>query len=337
MTRNAGHDWLMIGAAALPETLHRPGVRLVAPDAQRPPAFARAARKVTRDQGPIDVFWSPRHHLPGLDVPMVVTIHDLTWRLLPATMRPTRWLSEALAMPRSLRRAAAVIAVSEHTANDLIRCYPGLGGRIHMVYPGVDHLPAAVPTSTGDGDGDRPSVLFVGTFEPRKNLRRLLQAYARVVESGSRHRLVLAGQPGWRVDVAGLIRRLGLQDHVLVDSSMDDAALAARYAAADFLVLPALYEGFGLPIGEAMSFGKPVITSRTASMPEAAGDAGLLVDPYDVADIAQALQQLMTDRALHHRLSGQARASASRFRWANAAQKTLEILERTAAGRGASD
>ncbi len=332
MTQAGDHQWLLVGAAALPAALVRPNVRLVAPDAVRPPAFARAAAAAVRDH-PADLFWSPRHHLPDLDLPMAVTIHDLTWRLLPATMRPTRWLSEALSMPPSLRRATAIIAVSNHTAADLSRYYPGLSARVSVVHPGVDHLPAVAPAAAPE---DPPCMLFVGTFEPRKNLRRLLQAYAHFVASGAaRHRLVLAGQPGWRVDVTRLIRGLGLQDQVEVDSTLDDAALAARYQAADFLVLPSLYEGFGLPIAEAMSFGKPVITSRTASMPEVAGAAGLLVDPYDVGDIGNALHRLTVDAALYRKLSAEARTSASRFRWDDAAHRTLEILIRAAAGRHA--
>jgi glycosyltransferase involved in cell wall biosynthesis len=176
------------------------------------------------------------------------------------------------------------------------------------------------------------TILFVGTFEPRKNIPGILKAFAHLVDRGmTSHKLILAGNPGWKEDIPALVRHLGISDRVAIYERPEQAELEALYADCDFVVQPAFYEGFGLPILEAMTFGKPVITSNLSSMPEVAGDAALLVDPYSIESIADAMHQLISDDELYRTLAGRTRSQAARFTWDRASVETLNLLEQVAA------
>jgi glycosyltransferase involved in cell wall biosynthesis len=281
-------------------------------------------RWINRDE--LNVFWSPRHHLPMFTrVPTVLTVHDLVWRKAPETMAPPGRTLERMLMPPSLRRAARIITVSQSTARDLIELDPSLEPKLTVVPCGAllsSPRPDSTPAPTA------PFMLFVGTFEPRKNLWRILSAFKRFTElTEFPHSLVLAGNPGWRVDVEAMVRQLDLVARVDLRLNPDDAALSALYAECDFLVMPSLYEGFGLPLLEAMGFGKPVITSDRSSMPEVAGQAGLLVDPESIDGICSAMQALADDRGRYRDLSSAAIRQASQFSWDTAAKATQRVLE----------
>jgi len=272
----------------------------------------------------IDVFWSPRHHLPlASSVPAVVTVHDLVWRKAPESMIALGRTLERALMPPSLRRARAVIAVSEATRADLLTFMPDIERKVSVV-PEAAFTPDAAPAQPLRSS----TILFVGTFEPRKNIPCILRAFARLIASGTRsHQLVLAGNPGWKQNVSGLIEELGLSDRVHVVGRQSQTDLERLYIACDFLVMPSLYEGFALPILEAMTFGKPVITSNISSMPEVAGDAALLVDPNSDEQIAAAMRHLIEDDDLYRTLSARARPQAARFSWDQAAADTLRVIE----------
>ncbi len=275
----------------------------------------------------LDVFWSPRHHLPLLlrSIPCVLTIHDCVWRQRPDTMQLSRLIAERLLTPPSLQLATRIIAVSQATATDLVSLYPEVQPKIDVVQE-ASSLPPAEP-----GSSDRPPyMLFVGTLEPRKNLQRCLEALAKLqMVDIELPRLVVAGGRGWKMEpLERSVTALGLEQQVEYVGSADDAELSALYAGCDFLLCPSLYEGFGLPIVEALSFGKPVITSNVSSMPEVAGEAALLVDPNSVDEIANAMKRLITDRALYDTLASKAIPQAAKFSWDRAAQQTLEIIER---------
>jgi len=288
----------------------------------------------------VDVFWGTAHRLPrylAASVARVVTIHDLVWKYAGDTMRLlSRWVERRL-MPEAVRLADRIIAVSVSTAKDLEAEYPEARGRVRVVYPGASALPAPLGREALAALGiERPYVLFVGTLEPRKNLRRLLRAYAWVDEAvRRRHQLVLAGGRGWGgVDIRALVRDAGLNEgQVVVTGYVDDRQLATLYAHARFLAMPSLYEGFGLPLVEAMAFGVPVLTSNRSSMPEVAGGAGVLVDPLDERSIAAGLLALLTDEAHRERLAAEAQARARRFTWWKAAQETWAVLEEAVAER----
>lgn len=285
-------------------------------------------------QDQLDLFWGPAHRLPpGLPshVPTIVTIHDLVWLQAADTMRWQTWLGERAFMGTSLKRARHIVADSEATAEDIIAFYPDAAGRVDVVYPGLTTLPPPGGRTLApvDDQGQKQRyALFVGTLEPRKNLARLLQAFASIPASSlSDLKLVIAGGQGWRMgDLSALISHHGLQDRVLLSGYVSDAELAQLYASADFLLMPSLYEGFGFPIIEAQSFGVPVITSNRSSMPEVAGDGAILVDPENNADIADAILRLDSDPDLRVALGNKGRENARRFSWDKAARELVGRL-----------
>ena len=274
-----------------------------------------------------DVFWSPRHRLPiRLPMPAVVTIHDLVWKHAPQTMRRLGYLLERATMPRSIAQASRLIAVSCATSCSIRRYFPKAADKTTVIYCG-----SFAPTSpTPDHKASEPYGLFVGTVEPRKNLERLLAAFARIKDEVE-HDLHIAGGTGWRMPAtSALIRANGLESRVVALGAPEDEELLRQYAGCDFVAMPSLYEGFGLPIIEAMSFGKPVLTGTTSAMPEIAGDAGLLVDPKSTSDIARGLRRMMTDKALRSRLSDAARRRVRDFSWDSAAAETIRVIESAA-------
>ena len=283
-------------------------------------------------QDVIDLFWSPRHHLPLLldrRIARVVTIHDLVWRRYPETMRAKNlWLERALMGP-SIRSADEVICVSRFTASEVSRYYPSAVGKCRVIHEaaeavaGLEQLPPGLPERY---------LLFVGTLEPRKNLQRLLRAYASLREDPSVPPLLIVGGQGWGdVDLESSIRQLSLEGRVQVLGYVSDAELHSIYASALALLMPSLYEGFGLPVLEAMQFGVPVIASSTSSLPEVVGDAGLLVNPYSEAELAEAMRSLVHKPELHASLSARARNRAQDFSWERAARETLALFEETLA------
>ncbi|QLF71701.1 glycosyltransferase family 4 protein (plasmid) [Peteryoungia desertarenae] len=289
-------------------------------------------KAVRRDQ--LDLFWGPAHRLPlGLPprLPTVVTIHDLVWLKAPETMRWQTWLGERAFMAASLKRAQHIIADSKATADDIVSFLPAADGRVQVVYPGLTNLPPPggrelVPT---DRQGQKqPYALFVGTLEPRKNLARLLEAFASIHSSNlAGLKLVIAGGQGWRMgDLSTLIAHLGIHDRTILTGYVSDAELAQLYSSAEFLLMPSLYEGFGFPIIEAQSFGVPVITSSVSSMPEVAGDGAMLVNPLSTKEIAEAIKRLSSELTLKSELSSRALANARRFSWPKASKELIGYI-----------
>jgi glycosyltransferase involved in cell wall biosynthesis len=296
--------------------------------------------QATRDQ--VDLFWGAAHRLPRYlpaSMARVVTIHDLVWKFAGETMRPlSRWMDEHL-MPAAVKQADLIVAVSHSTAQAIEEVFPCTRGRVRVIHLGATRLaePGIRSTLSTLGLDDRPYFLFVGTLEPRKNLRRLLNAYASLPEAlRDRYQFVIAGGRGWGgVDVVQLVNELGIAHNVVITGYVDDAQLAGLYAHARFLAMPSLYEGFGLPLVEAMSYGAPVLTSNVSSLPEVAADAGILVDPLDEASIANGLQQLFVEDELHQRLTWRAKSVAAQFSWANTARETWVVFEEALADRRA--
>lgn len=294
-------------------------------------------RRAMKDE--IEVFWGPAHRLPFfLDrrIARVITIHDLVWKDMAATMRWQTWMADRWLMKPGVAVADEIVADSAATANALRAQFPGCGEKLHVVHPGLTAIGGAGGAKPLVSFGiDRPYMLFVGTLEPRKNLMRLLQAYASLPESTrERFLLVLAGGQGWRLgDLKGHIASLRIESSVRLTGYVSDADLALLYGQARFLAMPSLYEGFGFPIIEANAMGIPVLTSNTSSMPEVAGDAGILVDSSDVSSIRDGLESLATDNALHARLTANARANSARFNWTDSARQLERIFEKAIAKR----
>ncbi|MPR63805.1 glycosyltransferase family 1 protein [Ochrobactrum intermedium] len=284
----------------------------------------------------LDVFWGPAHRLPrGGDstIPCVVTIHDLVWRRAKETMRWQTWLGERLFMGSAIKNSDAIVAVSEATLKDITFYFPDAISKTHVVYPGVAHLGVNedMKNRSEKREVDHPFALFVGTFEPRKNLDRLLEAYS-LLEKGIRDNidLVLVGGRGWGMDeISRLLRKYNVGDTVKNLGYVSDEKLVFLYENAKFLVMPSIYEGFGLPIIEAQSRSTPVITSNVSSMPEVAGDGAILVDPMEVNQIAFAMQKLASDEEFRIKLGCKAKRNSMRFSWSAAAVQLESIFEAT--------
>jgi len=277
-------------------------------------------------------YFFPRHRGRA----SVVTIHDITTVLFPQfhTRADIHIHQRKLAFARD--HADAVIAVSEASKRDLVEHVNVPEQRIVVIPEAARPIFTELPPP---GHRERmqatygiarPYLLFVGSLEPRKNLERLLDAYAQVVAEGAAGdtMLVVVGARGWHD--AGIVDRLRqerLASRVRWLGFIPDENLQDLYTGAECLVYPSLYEGFGLPILEAMASGCPVITSTTSSMPEVAGDAALLVDPQNTGEIAEALARLLRDETLRTHLATVGRQRTSQYSWRRVATDTLRIYE----------
>ncbi len=272
--------------------------------------------------GGVDVFHGVDYVvMPRLRAPFVATIHDLLFDEMPeaytlAMRRGLRWTTGEI-----LRRARRVIVPSERTRRSLLARHAIAEDAIDVVPHGVRALPPTEPASIGT-----PYVLFVGTLEPRKNVARLLAAFSLVRPRAGNVRLVVAGPRGWMDDevVAEIARR----EDVRWEPRPDAERLSALYRGALALAYPSLGEGFGLPVLEAMSVGKPVLVGAETACSDLAGDGGLAIDPRDVDAIAEALGRLATDAALCERLGRAGEARARAFTWDRAARATRETYIR---------
>lgn len=280
----------------------------------------------------LDVFWGPAHRLPALlpaRLARVVTVHDLVWHYHGDTMRRAGWLADRVLMPRAVAAADIVAADSQATADAVHEVLDVPLDRVQVVHPGIRSLTGAAMENVHPPDGIAPGfILFVGTLEPRKNLERLLRAYALLDEAlREAHPLVIAGAPGWRhFSVSDLVAQLGLGNCVKVLGFVPEAVLGGLYMNCRFVAFPSLYEGFGFPIVEANHVGKPALTSSNSSMVEVAGDANLLVDATDTAAIAEGLYRLLADQPFYQALSARARPNALRFNWTDSAGRLADCF-----------
>lgn len=290
----------------------------------------------------LDVFHSPDNlSLPltgGRKVALVATIHDLIPILFPETVTHKHRLVWNTVLGLVVRRADRLITVSHATACDLAERFPRAKGKIRVIYPGVDPRfapapPEAVATVRQRLGLPDDYLLFVGTIEPKKNLSGLFEAYS-ILHRRHRDvpRLVVAGKRGWMSDpILRKVGELGLDDHILFRGFVPDDELPALFTGAMLFLFPSLYEGFGLPVLEAMACGTPVVTSSRASLPEVAGDAGVLVDPTDTEAIAEAIENLLEDSQRRHELSQRGRLRAQAFRWEETARQTLQAYQEATA------
>ena len=267
--------------------------------------------------------------------PMVLTIYDLSFLRFPQAFRPwNRWYLSNFTR-WSAHQARRIIAISESTRQDVIDLLGVPADKVDVVYCGADSMFRRLPPAQKERyrrERNLPEqfVLFLGTLEPRKNLERLLRAYAewRQVDS-SAPSLVIAGAQGWYYDaVLNLVHALGLQDAVLFLGYVPKEDLPLLYNNAQMFVYPSLFEGFGLPVLEAMACGVPVITADASSLPEVAGEAAVLVDPTSVEELSMALGSLWTDPDRRRDLAEKGIRQSSRFNWRRTAEETLSVYER---------
>ncbi|HZY42787.1 MAG TPA: glycosyltransferase family 1 protein, partial [Anaerolineae bacterium] len=291
--------------------------------------------------GKVDLFHSPDFTLPPTrpGVPTLLTVHDLSFVRDPDSAWPSLRAFLNQAVPRSVKRATHVLADSIATKNDLIELFGTAPEKITVLYSGVEarfapvHDQAELDRVCAKYQLPRPFILSVGTLQPRKNYARLVQAFAQLTNE-TPHHLIITGGKGWLYEsIFEQVKSLGLENRVRFPGFVDDADLPALYSAAEVFAYVSTYEGFGLPLLEAMACGTPVIASSVSALPEVAGEVGLQVDPRDVDAITRALRTMIDDPDLRSRTSAAGLDRARTFTWEKAAQELLTIYDRIARQR----
>jgi len=282
-----------------------------------------------------DLFWSPHYNIPiAVRSPLVVTVHDVGHLALPEMYGgPLRQGYARFMFGSVKRRAREIIFDSDFTRAEFLRLV-GQPRRWATIPLGVDASWSALPRAPSPHP--RPYLLFVGSTKPHKNIGALLRAFESLAATSDVDLIIVGGQAKQRtIDTAALHLAGELGARVRVVSGAPDDAVKQFVANAAALVLPSLYEGFGLPALEAMAAGAPCIVSNAASLPEVGGHAVLYCDPRDPADIARQIQRLLTDTPLRDALVAAGRARAARFSWDTTASMTLAVLERALGGGSA--
>jgi glycosyltransferase involved in cell wall biosynthesis len=270
---------------------------------------------------------------PVAPCPVVLTVHDVSYRIYPQFFSPRVRLLLGMMVGPSIRRATRVITVSESAKQDIVRFYRVSPKRV-----------AVTPEAAGPQYGPQAReeiervhhqyrlgeryVLAVGNVQPRKNLPRLVEAFGTMAEEVPDVELVIAGRSAWRgSEVEAAVERAGLAGKVRFVGYVPDRDLPALYAGAAVFCYPSLYEGFGLPPLEAMQCGTPTVTSNVASLPEVVGDAALTVDPESVQEMAAALRRLLTDEGARQEYREKGLARAKRFSWERTARLTRDVYD----------
>ncbi len=290
----------------------------------------------------IEVFHSPANVLPEMlprECASVVTLHDLAFLLYPEVLTRAKRVYHRIFTTRSLRRATAIIAVSNSTKEDAVKLVGIAPGRIQTVYTCIDERFSNVITTEEkqtfcrEHGLDGGYLLYLGTLEPRKNILTLLEAYRELREVYSRkEKLALVGGKGWLYDdIFAKAQRLGLVSEVLFPGYVSNEEQLLWYHGASAFAYPSLYEGFGLPVAESLACGVPVVTSNVSSLPEAGGDSALMVDPLDSHALAAALQRVLTDTRLRQRCVELAPTVFRRFSAQVMARQTIAVYEKAAA------
>lgn len=287
--------------------------------------------------GDVDIFHATDFVLPPVKrrTKTLLTVHDLSFERVPEAASPSlrRYLNAVV--PRSAERASHILADSQATKADLIDLYNLPPEKISVLYSGVDSQFSPIVDDAVIAQvrskyqlGQRPFIFSIGTVQPRKNYGRLIEALAHLRSQHHDIDLVIAGGRGWLEDpIYDTLNRLNMKGHVHFTGFVDDSDLPALYSGATCVAFPSLYEGFGFPVLEAMACGTPVVTSNVSSLPEVAGDAALMVDPYDSEGLTAAIQQLLDDTALRQKLTAKGFVQAKRFTWSDSARHLKQIYD----------
>lgn len=292
---------------------------------------------------PVDLLHVQYTAPPFTPCPVVATIHDLSFEHLPATFKRRSWMQLRLTVRRTAREAAHLIVPSEYTRRDICETYGIAPARVSVVplaaascyAPVADAKEIERVRNIYGISGDY--ILAVGSIQPRKNLARLIEAYAdlrRQRPHDKLPRLVLVGKRAWLYEeTLRAVAACGIAAQTIFTGYVPESDLPALYTGALCFVYPSYFEGFGLPPLEAMSCGTPVITGDRTSLPEVVGDAGLLVNPFDTQALAQALARLIDDESLRATLGDRGLRRAAQFNWRDNARQTLAVYEQVTGGK----
>lgn len=290
-----------------------------------------------------DVFFSPTHYGPlFVPCPQVISILDLSYKHFPELFKKKDLFQLNLWGGYSVKRAAKVITISNSAKSDIIREYGIAEAKVRVAYLGVKEVGASKMSKKEILDKhsiEEPFILFVGTLQPRKNIVRLIEAFSAVIHPrgesalapagvGKKLKLVIIGRKGWQYEeILEAPEKFGVADSVRFLENVTDEELPAFYESAKLFLLPSLYEGFGLPILEAMKYGCPVLTSNVSSLPEAGGNAAVYFDPENVSDIAEKIEKVLSDETLRVKMKKKGLEQAKKFSWERSATQVIEVLE----------
>lgn len=270
----------------------------------------------------IDVFWSPTHRLPLIlpkKIKTVLTIHDLICYKAPETMIKSSMILDKYLMPLSIKKSDHVISVSENTARDLVSKLKVRNDKISVI-----HLAGFLKKNYFSKKSNY--LLFVGTIEPRKNISLFLKAFS--YSNIKNLKLIIVGKKGWgNIDLDKLVRKYRVNNKVFYKNYVSDKELSKLYSKCYAVVLPSLYEGFGLPIVEALSFSKPLLTSSISSMPEIARKSALYIDPKNLYSIINKLK-MINSKKIYEKLQQNAYIENKKYSWKKSADMTLEVLKK---------
>jgi glycosyltransferase involved in cell wall biosynthesis len=275
----------------------------------------------------IDLFYSPHLNFTSLSksVKHIITIHDLTFELLPQFLTQKQRLWHLLTNAREqCQRAHAILTPSENTKRDVLEFYKIPEAKAKVVYPGLS--PRYL-----EGNSQQPKkkiVLFLGTIEPRKNILNIIKAFRDIEDRIKEYTLVVAGAPGWKNKEAfDLINDPSVSNRIKYIGYVRDEDKANLFLSASVFVYPSFYEGFGFPVIEAMASGTPVITSNRSSLAEITEGAALLVNPNRTSDISNAILRLINDQTLQAELVSKGLEQARKYTWEKAAKSWLDIIK----------
>ncbi len=286
----------------------------------------------------LDLFFNPTHYSPlMINCPQVIAVLDVSYKYFPELFKKKDLFKLRWWGGYSIKKARKVITISQSSKDDIMKEYGISERKISVINVGVKTLQASKMTKEElftKYNLSYPYILFVGTLQPRKNITRLIEAYSQIASNGNRinsnEELVIIGRRGWQFDeILSAPEKYGVtrKVHFLEDVTDDDLPLFYKHA--EVFVLPSLYEGFGLPVLEAMKYGCPVITSSVSSLPEAGGDAALYVDPKSVEDIASKIKKVLADKELREKMIKKGNAQVKKFSWEKAAREVISVFEET--------
>jgi glycosyltransferase involved in cell wall biosynthesis len=302
-----------------------------------------------------NVFFSPTHYAPRFSpVPTVMSVMDLSYLYFPELFNKSDLYQLRNWTAYSVKNAKKVLTISNSSRDDIIKEYAVKKDKVVAIHPGIKETISLKPhvfsmnqLKAKYGISDN-FILFVGTLQPRKNITRLIEAFSQIVsndpqmnsnkldkDSGNSRmkdlQLIVVGKKGWLYEsILQTPQNLGIEDKVKFLEDVSDDELSLFYKHALCYVLPSLYEGFGLPVLEAMQHGCPVITSKISSLPEAGGDAALYVDPGDIKDIAEKMTQVITNEKLRDEMREKGKIQVRKFSWEKTARATLDVLQEVA-------
>lgn len=270
----------------------------------------------------IDIIHSLHYSFPffSFHAKRVVTIHDMTFFLFPNLHTKIKRFYFQKFIQLSTRFVDQIICVSESTACDLKTLFPKIKPKIISVIP----LACSLPKNIQPSPYKNPYITFIGTLEPRKNIETLIKAFA--LGKFDQYKLIIVGKKGWFYkDIFRLTHQLGLEDKIIFTGFVTEDQKFAILRSASLFVYPSLYEGFGLPVLEALSLNVPTITSNISSLPEIAGNAAILVDPHSVKDLNNAMHEILDDEKSRSVLLSRAQTQAAKFNWDKTAAQTIKV------------